>query len=137
MGGLANVQSFYKLYLVPGIGHASRRMAQQIQRPTHQRFRPHQFYELMVNWVENGVAPSDRIDIQSPPQLRIRESPDLSLSEETDLQERRSERDDKLHLLLAGLTRYASPWRSLPGPAGCPKHSSTACLAHPGTGIFR
>jgi hypothetical protein len=64
MGGVADVQSFYKLYLVPGIGHAS------INGTANPDANPPsvgtmQFYELMVSWVEKGIAPG-RVEIESP-----------------------------------------------------------------------
>ena len=64
MGGLANVQSFFRLYLVPGIGHSSTNGSanSDANPPTVGTM---QFYDLMVNWVEKGVAP-DRVEIESP-----------------------------------------------------------------------
>ena len=63
MGGLASVQSFYKLYLLPGVGHAPHNgTANPNANPPMPG--PKQFYDLLVNWVENGTAP-DRIEIQS------------------------------------------------------------------------
>ena len=64
MGGLDKVQSFFKLYLVPGGGHTS---PQGTSNPDANppAVAPGQFYKLMVNWVEKGIAPG-RIEIQSP-----------------------------------------------------------------------
>jgi hypothetical protein len=65
MGGLEQVQSFYKLYLVPGIGHSSGNGTANpdANPPTVGAMK---FYDLMVDWVEKGVAP-ERIEIESPP----------------------------------------------------------------------
>ena len=70
MGGLATVQSFYKFYIVPGVGHATPNgTANPAAHPPV--VPPNRFYELLVNWVENGVAP-DRIEIQSPSPTPVR-----------------------------------------------------------------
>lgn len=64
MGGFGKVQDFFKLYLVPGGGHAS----------PHGTSNPDanppavaggQFYKLMVDWVEKGIEPG-RVEIVSP-----------------------------------------------------------------------
>jgi feruloyl esterase len=65
MGGPADVQSFYRLYILPGNGHGSPNgTSNPAAHPPV--FGPSQFYDLLVNWVENGVAPGDPI-IHSPP----------------------------------------------------------------------
>jgi len=65
MGGLAAVQSFYKLYLVPGQGHnGAQGTADPAANPPIARLP--QLYQLMVNWVERGVVP-DRVELESPP----------------------------------------------------------------------
>jgi hypothetical protein len=64
MGGLANVQSFYRLYLVPGIGHSSANgTANPDANPPSVGAMT--FYDLMVNWVEKGIAP-ERVEVESP-----------------------------------------------------------------------
>lgn len=64
MGGLGRVQDFYKLYLVPGGGHTSPHGTSNLNaNPPAVEGR--QFYKLMVDWVEKGVAP-DRVEIASP-----------------------------------------------------------------------
>ena len=64
MGGVATVQSFYRLYLLPGNGHGSPNgTANAAAHPP--QFGPMQFYDLLVRWVEKGSAP-DRIDLASP-----------------------------------------------------------------------
>jgi hypothetical protein len=64
MGGLENVQGFFKLYLVPGGGHMSPHGTsnENANPPT---LAPGQHYEQMVRWVENGVEPGP-IEIASP-----------------------------------------------------------------------
>jgi feruloyl esterase len=70
MGGLANVQSFYKLYLVPGNGHGDPNgTANPAAHPPV--LAPDQFYQLLVNWVEKGIAP-ERVEIQSPPTVQAK-----------------------------------------------------------------
>jgi hypothetical protein len=62
MGGLANVQSFYKLYLVPGGGHES---PQGTSNPHANPPIIPDIYKLLVDWVEKGIAP-DMIEGRSP-----------------------------------------------------------------------
>jgi feruloyl esterase len=63
MGGLAGVQAFYRLYLVPGAGHGTpngtRNPAADVPN-----FAPGQQYELLTQWVEKGIAP-DAVTLQS------------------------------------------------------------------------
>lgn len=63
-GGLPAVEAFYKLYLVPGMGHAN---ANGTSNPAANPPAPShgQVYKLLTAWVEQGTAP-DRVDIQSP-----------------------------------------------------------------------
>jgi len=65
LGGLANVQSFYKLYLVPGMGHfpvnGTANASANPPIPTEA-----QRYALLTDWVEKGVAPPDKTTISSP-----------------------------------------------------------------------
>ncbi|HSW07627.1 MAG TPA: tannase/feruloyl esterase family alpha/beta hydrolase [Aquabacterium sp.] len=64
LGGLAAVQSFYKLYLIPGMGHGSFNGTANPDAnppvPGHG-----QVYALLTDWVEKGIAP-DRVDLSSP-----------------------------------------------------------------------
>lgn len=56
MGGVDEVRSFYRLYMVPGLGHGPwNGTANPDANPPS--FTPTQFYEVMTRWVENGVAP--------------------------------------------------------------------------------
>jgi feruloyl esterase len=70
MGGHAAVQSFLKLYLVPGVGHfAGNGTSDPETSPPVVAWG--QFYRLLVDWVENGVEP-DRIEIATPPAAAVR-----------------------------------------------------------------
>lgn len=63
MGGAASVQNFYRLYLVPGMGHSlgngSSNPAANPPLPTAD-----QLYALLTAWVEQGTAPG-RVDIRT------------------------------------------------------------------------
>lgn len=63
MGGHEKVQDFYRLYLIPGGGHMS---PQGTSNPNANppTVGSDQFYEILVNWVEKGIAPN-RIEIVS------------------------------------------------------------------------
>jgi hypothetical protein len=62
MGGLAKVQDFFRLYLVPGGGHESN---QGTSNPDARPPKMDQAYALMRDWVEKGTAPG-RVDIKTP-----------------------------------------------------------------------
>jgi feruloyl esterase len=62
MGGLANVQSFYRLYLIPGNGHGAHNGT---SNPDANPPEAPELYSLLVNWVEKGIAP-ERVDMQTP-----------------------------------------------------------------------
>jgi feruloyl esterase len=63
MGGLSSVQTFYRLYLVPGAGHgAPNGTSNPAAVPPN--FGPTQFYDLLTNWTEKGVVP-DQVTLQS------------------------------------------------------------------------
>ena len=64
MGGLANVQSFFKLYLVPGGGHMSPHGTSNPEA-NPPAVAAGQFYQLLVDWVERGIEPH-RVIIESP-----------------------------------------------------------------------
>jgi feruloyl esterase len=65
LGGLANVQGFYKLYLVPGMGHfplnGTANPSANPPIPTEA-----ENYALLTDWVEKGIAPPDKRTISSP-----------------------------------------------------------------------
>lgn len=64
MGGIDQVQSFFKLYLAPGGGHISPQgTANPDANPP--AVAGGQFYQMIVDWVEKGIEPG-RVEIQSP-----------------------------------------------------------------------
>lgn len=63
MGGLDPVQDFYRLYVVPGVGHHSPNGTANV-KANPPLFRQTGMYELLVKWVEEGEAPG-RVDISS------------------------------------------------------------------------
>jgi feruloyl esterase len=67
MGGLDNVQIFYRLYLVPGNGHGPHNGTSNKDAYPPE---PGDFYPLLVDWVEKGIAPG-RIDISTPPSAPV------------------------------------------------------------------
>ena len=56
IGGLSDVQAFYRLYLVPGAGHGD---PNGTSNPTAEvpYFSPNQFYDALTAWVEKGTPP--------------------------------------------------------------------------------
>lgn len=56
MGGLADVQAFYRLYLVPGAGHGTPNGTANASADVP-NFGPTQMYEMLTQWVEQGSAP--------------------------------------------------------------------------------
>lgn len=65
MGGLSNVQSFFRFYLVPGLGH----FAGQANGNANTTVNPPlptdlQWYSLITDWVEKGIAP-ERVVVTS------------------------------------------------------------------------
>jgi Tannase and feruloyl esterase len=70
MGGVEAVQAFYRLYLVPGIGHggANGTCNPDVSPPT---VPWGYFYRLMIDWAEKGIAPG-RIHIESAPDAAVR-----------------------------------------------------------------
>jgi hypothetical protein len=64
MGGVTEIQKFFRLYLVPGLGHSGALTGgSSVPLPQSPRGRDELFLALQ-NWVENGVGP-DRLDITS------------------------------------------------------------------------
>lgn len=56
MGGFAQVQDFYRLYLVPGAGHGTPNGTSNPEADVP-NFGPTQMYDMLTQWVEQGVAP--------------------------------------------------------------------------------
>jgi feruloyl esterase len=54
-GGPANTQDFFRAFLFPGVGHCGGGAAPQ----------PPNMFDVLVNWVENGVAPDHLIGTQN------------------------------------------------------------------------
>nr|WP_246351105.1 tannase/feruloyl esterase family alpha/beta hydrolase [Sphingobium boeckii] len=72
MGGVNAVQSFYRLYYVPGNGHMSPNgTANPDANPPV--IPQGQFYQALINWVEKGIAPS-AIEMHSPGDKPVRRS---------------------------------------------------------------
>jgi hypothetical protein len=64
MGGVAEVQKYFKLYLIPGGGHTSPQGTSNLNA-NPPAAAPGQFYKLMVDWVERGIEPN-RVEAKSP-----------------------------------------------------------------------
>lgn len=65
MGGAAEVQKFYRFYLIPALTHTGAftgGASQPLPQPASGR---DEMFTALQNWVENGVAP-DRINVTSP-----------------------------------------------------------------------
>ena len=62
MGGIAATQGFYRLYLVPGMGHGFSNGTSNANAnpplPTNA-----QLYELLTAWVEKGIEPPARVEV--------------------------------------------------------------------------
>lgn len=63
MGGLANVQAFYRFYLVPGLGHGTPNGTSN-PAAVPPNFAPTQMYDLLTAWVEKGAVPGN-VTLQS------------------------------------------------------------------------
>lgn len=72
MGGLKRVQKFYRFYVVPGAGHQSPNGTSNPDA-SPPIFTRSQLYELLVDWVENGVAPG-QIVLNTPEGTAVRRS---------------------------------------------------------------
>jgi feruloyl esterase len=60
MGGMERLRSFYRLYLVPGLGHNSPNGTAN-RSAVIPNFAPGQFYSLMTDWVEKKTPPPGRV----------------------------------------------------------------------------
>jgi hypothetical protein len=62
MGGKTNVQSFFKFYLVPGMGHFA---FNGTTNPAADPPIPSDAfnYALLTDWVEKGIAPGEKLNI--------------------------------------------------------------------------
>lgn len=65
MGGLPAVQSFYKLYLIPGMGHFPTNGTANAQ--ANPPLYPEALnYQALIDWVEKGLAPPDQVALNTP-----------------------------------------------------------------------
>lgn len=71
-GGLAALQHFYRLYLVPGMGHAGPNGTSN-PNAAPPVFSNEVFYSVLVDWVEKGIVP-DRLDISTPATASVQRS---------------------------------------------------------------
>jgi hypothetical protein len=63
-GSLSLVQDFYRMYLIPGMGHGpSNGTANPAANPPYPA--PNQIYSLLTAWVETGVAPGEAVVMNS------------------------------------------------------------------------
>lgn len=63
MGGMSSVQSFFKLYLVPGQGHGTPNGTAN-PAAVIPAVAPGQMYNLLTEWVEKGTAP-DQVTLET------------------------------------------------------------------------
>ncbi|MNY29180.1 Tannase and feruloyl esterase [compost metagenome] len=65
MGGLPAVKSFYKLYLIPGMGHFPTNGTANAQ--ANPPLYPEALnYQALTDWVEQGMAPPDQVTLNTP-----------------------------------------------------------------------
>lgn len=63
MGSIESVQSFFRLYVVPGLGHGTPNGTTNASAVIP-NFTPTQMYDMMTAWVEKGTAP-DQVLLQA------------------------------------------------------------------------
>jgi feruloyl esterase len=63
MGGMTSAQDFFRLYLVPGLGHGTPNGTSNAAAVVP-NFTPTQMYDMLTDWVEKGTAP-DKITLQA------------------------------------------------------------------------
>ncbi len=73
MGGMTSVQDFFRLYLVPGLGHGTPNGTSNAAAVVP-NFTPTQMYDMLTDWVEKGVAP-DRVTLQATSGTETRSMP--------------------------------------------------------------
>ncbi len=62
-GGMAGAQEFFRLYMVPGLGHGTPNGTSNATAIVP-NFTPTQMYGLLTDWVEKGVVP-DSVVLQA------------------------------------------------------------------------
>jgi hypothetical protein len=72
-GGMAATQEFFRLYMVPGLGHGTPNGTSNAAAIVP-NFTPTQMYELLTAWVENAVVP-ERVDLQAASGSETRSMP--------------------------------------------------------------
>lgn len=74
MGGLAAVQDFYKLYLIPGMGHfPTNGTGNAVANPP---LYPEALnYQALTDWVEKGIVPPDQVALTTPPNTAAASGP--------------------------------------------------------------
>lgn len=72
-GSMANAQSFYRLYMVPGLGHGTPNGTSN-SAAIVPNFAPNQMYNLITDWVEKGTAP-DRLVLEATSGTTTRSMP--------------------------------------------------------------
>lgn len=63
MGGVPAIQSFYRLYMIPGMSHGfanGSAVAAAVPLPSN-----NELYRMLTDWVEQGIAPPARVDVAS------------------------------------------------------------------------
>ena len=74
MGGLAQVQPFYRMYLVPGLGHSPMNgTTNPAASPPTYGFGSGKMYGLLTDWVEKGMAP-EKVELQSASSEPVKKS---------------------------------------------------------------
>jgi Tannase and feruloyl esterase len=63
LGGMASTQEFFRLYLVPGLGHGTPNGTSNAAAIVP-NFTSTQMYDMLTNWVEKGTAP-DSVALQA------------------------------------------------------------------------
>jgi len=73
MGGMTSAQDFFRLYLVPGLGHGTPNGTSNASAVVP-NFTPTQMYDMLTDWVEKGIAP-DKITLQATAGSETRSMP--------------------------------------------------------------
>ena len=74
MGGLAQVQPFYRFYVMPGLGHSPMNgTSNPAANPPTYGFGSGRMYGLLTDWVEKGIAP-DNVVLQSASNEPVKQS---------------------------------------------------------------
>lgn len=77
MGGFASMQSFYRLFLIPGFGHGTLNGTAN-PNANNPAPAPGQLYAALTDWVEKGIAP-DSVVLTSPSDTPVAKSQPVCL----------------------------------------------------------